>query len=439
MSSLISAIKEQIPILEYAEHCGYHPKRVGSGEYTLVENDSIRINPHKNLFIRNSTGQGGSVIDFCMFAHNCSQEEAIKRLRAEFNGIYYSEKPIVKKPASKHSVSFGIDFPKRCENGYKKVFAYLCQHRGIHQDVVSELINRKMLYEDAKFHNCIWVGYDYDGKAKFACRRVTTSPKYTPKFVLKTISNSTDKFLKSNLSRGCFFNAKNEELCFVGHLLPNKTYKNILKSLNPKHIKCIGLNDLTTADLFKKLKEINVFDNLEIKTLTMEDWIDTASLNLNDYKLIDEPYTRGDLKGSQKKIGLFIDNKSTNLFVTEAPIDAMSIMSIFKIHNMDFKKYSYLAQAGTNGIDSLIYHIQNQPLINRIYLCYDNDSAGANARLNARKQLAEIGFKGEIIDKVPINNDFNDDLNAIHNTKKQEQKLTNQPKSKENINYVIER
>lgn len=324
MSVLSRAIKEEINIIDYAKNLGFHVKKIGR-EYTLEEHDSVRINPYKNVFIRNATNKGGSVIDFAMFAKNINQDDAIKELRGLLSHENLREQITLPLP-DKKAKEVPLQIPKRNEN-YFRLYAYLCKTRKIDSSVVNHLVKRKMLFEDADHNNIVWLGYDYNGKAKFGCKRITiTEPK---------------------------------------------------KTANGK-----------------------------------------------------DPFVRGDLLGSKKHIGMFVDNKSNSLFVAEAPIDAMSIMTLFKLHNMDFTKYNYLAQAGTNGISSLIYHMEHQPGINKIYLCYDNDGAGEIARQNARKELKKLGFQGKVINKIPTLNDWNDDLKSL--VEQREKLLSPVPKQKTN-------
>ncbi|MEG0020646.1 MAG: toprim domain-containing protein, partial [Oscillospiraceae bacterium] len=127
------------------------------------------------------------------------------------------------------------------------------------------------------------------------------------------------------------------------------------------------------------------------------------------------PFLRGDIEGSSKEVGLFINNNSASLLVCEAPIDAMSLMSLLEHHKVAPEKYSYLAQGGV-CLNSLEYHIKRQPKINTVYLCYDNDAAGHSARAQSRELLKSLGFSGKIIDKPPHNKDWNDDLMAINTT-----------------------
>lgn len=124
----------------------------------------------------------------------------------------------------------------------------------------------------------------------------------------------------------------------------------------------------------------------------------------------DKPY-RGDCANSDKRVGWYIDNKATALIVTEAPIDAMSFMSMLKLHGKDYRTYNYLALGGVaaNALERLFADGHNRQ-IERIYLATDNDDAGNAARGKLRKVLEACKYRGKIVDKIPLKKDWNDDL-----------------------------
>lgn len=120
---------------------------------------------------------------------------------------------------------------------------------------------------------------------------------------------------------------------------------------------------------------------------------------------------KGDAQGSNKEVGLYINNSSTSLFVTEAPIDSLSIMTMLKLNGRDYKKYDYLALGGISS-KSLLYHLQGSD-IKCIFLALDHDEAGQQGRENIRAALQKAGYKGKVIDKLPVAKDFNEDLQHI--------------------------
>jgi hypothetical protein len=52
------------------------------------------------------------------------------------------------------------------------VYAYL-KKRGVSPQIIRSFISAGLLYEDSEHHNCVFVGYDRDGKAAFASLRGT--------------------------------------------------------------------------------------------------------------------------------------------------------------------------------------------------------------------------------------------------------------------------
>jgi hypothetical protein len=56
-----------------------------------------------------------------------------------------------------------FSLPERNENN-RRVFAYLNKTRGIDAEIISHCMHNKILYEDREHHNCVFVGYDDQGK-----------------------------------------------------------------------------------------------------------------------------------------------------------------------------------------------------------------------------------------------------------------------------------
>ena len=68
--------------------------------------------------------------------------------------------------------------PEKADGKYNRVYAYLSQTRGISSDVISDFMRSKQLYQDTK-GNCVFVGFDEQGTAKFGSVRGTlTERKY---------------------------------------------------------------------------------------------------------------------------------------------------------------------------------------------------------------------------------------------------------------------
>lgn len=55
----------------------------------------------------------------------------------------------------------------------RRVYAYLTKTRCLDREVVSAFARAKMLYEDARYHNAVFVGFDKEGVARHAHKRGT--------------------------------------------------------------------------------------------------------------------------------------------------------------------------------------------------------------------------------------------------------------------------
>lgn len=76
---LYARIKREIKIEDIAKELGFTIVR--KGKYlSTKEHDSLRINAEKNIFIRNSSGEKGTVIDFIECFTNQSKKEIIEDL-----------------------------------------------------------------------------------------------------------------------------------------------------------------------------------------------------------------------------------------------------------------------------------------------------------------------------------------------------------------------
>ncbi len=150
---------------------GYHITTLGR-YHSTTEMDSLRIKNRKTWF-RYSEQVGGDAITFLQHFHNMSFPDAVKHLLA-FNGysrdasldvLQRSQAP----PPEPVKVEFAL--PEASADN-RRVFAYLLK-RGIAKQVIGAFLDSGLLYEDAKYHNCVFVGRNAEDKAVFANKRGT--------------------------------------------------------------------------------------------------------------------------------------------------------------------------------------------------------------------------------------------------------------------------
>lgn len=164
---------KRISIVNYAEEIGFHPYKIGH-YYSLKEHDSVRIDPDKNIFVQNSTGAGGSVIDFAMTFQGMDLKRAIRTLGGKTAAGSVQERKDPDPETRKEKIG-DLKLPEKDSN-MKNIFAYLIKTRGIDQSIVQEMVQRKALYQDIH-KNCVFVSRDDSGKPVFACIRGTNTYK----------------------------------------------------------------------------------------------------------------------------------------------------------------------------------------------------------------------------------------------------------------------
>ena len=155
-----------VDLLTYLQtHEPHSIRKSGAGEYCLVEHDSLKIsNGRFNWFSR---GFGGySALDFLVKVRGLDFPDAVLHLTD--GRSYTPQKPPPKAGQAKTPKSFRLP-PANVNND--KASAYL-RGRGIDSSIIRRCIEGGLLYEAAKSHNCVFVGFDGDN-AKFACERGT--------------------------------------------------------------------------------------------------------------------------------------------------------------------------------------------------------------------------------------------------------------------------
>lgn len=112
-----------------------------------------------------------------------------------------------------------------------------------------------------------------------------------------------------------------------------------------------------------------------------------------------------DVSGSQKKFSFSISGTSGNLNVFEAPIDALSYMSLQKMEKKPVND-SYLALGGVTD-KALEQYLIDHKDIRKITVCTDGDEAGEKA---AERIKERYGTDYEIVRQRSSHKDFNEDL-----------------------------
>ncbi|MEE1351805.1 MAG: DUF3991 and toprim domain-containing protein [Clostridia bacterium] len=160
-----------VDIKAVASSMGYTVKRIGS-LYTIKEMDSIRIYPDNHWYRwsgKSTNGiTGGSQIDFMMEFGGMDIGEAVSYLldfsgqgrdmtiRTETAPVRKEHKPFSLPPSSSNNL---------------RITGYLTKERGLSEETVKWFIDKKLVYESEPYHNVVFIGYDKEGRARFASMR----------------------------------------------------------------------------------------------------------------------------------------------------------------------------------------------------------------------------------------------------------------------------
>jgi hypothetical protein len=155
-----------INIISYAQSKGYSLERISKSSYKIPGYGGLFINSDGSKWNWFSKDVGGGTIQFVMEMEGKSWVDAVKELL----GITQDELPLISMvKEDKHRGEMRL--PEKNDT-YKHLFAYLIKSRRIDQDIVTEFVDRKLIYED-KYRNCVFVGYNNNQEPAYASLRST--------------------------------------------------------------------------------------------------------------------------------------------------------------------------------------------------------------------------------------------------------------------------
>ena len=133
-------------------------KQCGSHEYCTRTHDSLKISNGKWCW--NSQGVGGrTALDYLVKVRGMDFVGAVETLCG--HRAPPPQQRAQPKPRKPFALPEASQFPS-------KMLSYL-QDRGIHPDVLQACIQAGTLYESRRYQNCVFVGKDTEGRARFAC------------------------------------------------------------------------------------------------------------------------------------------------------------------------------------------------------------------------------------------------------------------------------
>lgn len=98
---------------------------------------------------------------------------------------------------------------------------------------------------------------------------------------------------------------------------------------------------------------------------------------------------KGNVDNCDSRYSFHYTGTSDKIYVFEAPIDMLSFITL---HKNGWQKHSYVSLCSVAD-HALIQMLNDNPTINKIFLCLDNDSAGIESEWRIRHHLKELGYR----------------------------------------------
>lgn len=113
---------------------------------------------------------------------------------------------------------------------------------------------------------------------------------------------------------------------------------------------------------------------------------------------------KGNASGSMMEHSFHWHGSSPNLFLFEAPIDMLSYITML---DKDWQQHSYAAACSVT--DKVLFQMmQDNPKIQNVFVCFDNDEAGQTAAQKLCAKLSSMNISACTL--VPLHKDWNEDL-----------------------------
>lgn len=143
-------------------------KLIASGrEKRLASDHSVTI--RGNEWYDHAEERGGHAVSFVQRFYGFSYPEAVTMLLGgEMGTVYPSARERVEEPSKPFVLP-------PAHGDMRRVYAYLVKHRNIDRSVVAYFAKEKLLYEDAEYHNAVFVGTDENGVPRHAHKRSANS------------------------------------------------------------------------------------------------------------------------------------------------------------------------------------------------------------------------------------------------------------------------
>ena len=155
-------------IVDYLISHGESVKRAGR-EY-VWDSPAGKVSIHGSEWYSQYEQVGGGAINFVRKFFGLSYPEAVQSLLGSNVGTAIIRDPRDQKREGKQPFAL----PER-HTDMRRVYGYLLRERLIDREVINRFVRDGLIYEDAEYHNAVFVGKDRSGKPVHAQKRATSA------------------------------------------------------------------------------------------------------------------------------------------------------------------------------------------------------------------------------------------------------------------------
>ena len=163
---------DSIDLVRYAANIGFQVKRVSSHSYKVVGCGGLYIDPNTQRWNWFTRDKGGGPIQFVMEMEGKTWVEAVNMLLGE-NPLEETTITINNPKLKKNEAKGEFLLPEKAVNN-QNITNYLNKIRAIDIVTINLFIDKSKLYENKK-RNCIFVGFDAEGTARYGSARSTNT------------------------------------------------------------------------------------------------------------------------------------------------------------------------------------------------------------------------------------------------------------------------
>lgn len=233
----------------------FFKSRKGARYLKIAEHGSMVFDLKENIVFWNArTRRPLNPIDFIAEYEGISAAEAVNKAIDFYQKMDYQnmERFVYDEEKDKAYTIEGMYLPNK-DNNNERVIQYLCNERGLSEDLINTLIDCGMIYQDIH-RNAVFVGYDEKNEPSFGFRRGTER-------------NFQRDCAGSYKLSGYFIDDDTDKLLIAESVIDGLSYKTLHPTEKVKLLCCSGAGTMINTFYHNLYVRKNVFKN--IKTIIL--------------------------------------------------------------------------------------------------------------------------------------------------------------------------